>query len=46
MKIVVNVAETPMYKGIDAYLDVSEKSNRIVTLWAMSVTFELETKMI
>lgn len=46
MKIVVNVAETPMYKGIDEYLDVSEKSNRIVTLWDMSVTFELETKMI
>lgn len=46
MKIVVNVAETPMYKGIDVYLDVSEKSNRIVTLWDMSVTFELETKMI
>ena len=46
MKIDVNVAGTPMYKGIDAYLDVSEKSNRIVILWDMNVTFELETKMI
>lgn len=31
MKKGINVAGKPMYKGIDAYLDVSEKSNRIVT---------------